>query len=209
MLDTEIVPCQQGSLDWIRARMGCATASEFASILTQGRGGKPSKTRLTYMHKLAGEILTGEPADHFENEHTIRGQALEDEARDWYALRSGVDLSPIGFLRAPLGRGFVGASPDSLAGNRGLLEIKTKLPHLHIAALLAGTVPEDHVAQVQGQLWVSGREWCDFVSYWPKLPPLCTRAMRDEAFISLLEREVGAFVEELAELVESVRRIAA
>lgn len=204
----EFLAMQQGSLDWFRARMGIPTASEFQAIMTKGRGGADSKTRRTYMLKLAGEILTGEPADTFQSEHMLRGQALEDEARDWYALRTDAELERIGFVRAELEHGAAGASPDSLVNDDGLLEVKTKLPHLHIAGLLEGALPDEHKAQIQGQLWLTGRAWCDYLSYWPRLRPLVIRVPRDEAYIAELATQVSVFLAELRDVVARVREAA-
>lgn len=208
MIDVEYHAMQQGSLDWHRIRMGCATASEFGTIIAKGRGENgASKGRQTYMYKLAGELLTDLPAEVFSNEHMLRGQMMEDEARDWYAMQRDVEPQRIGFLRAALGGGYCGASPDSLIGDDGLLEVKTRLPHLQIPVLLAGALPEEHVAQVQGQLWLSGRQWCDYVSYWPKLKPLIVRVPRDDVYITRLATSVELFLAELSELVRAVRAL--
>lgn len=193
--------CPQGSEQWRKARAGIPTASNFATVMASGRGGGESKTRRTYMLKLAGEVLTGEVQEGFKNEHMERGNAMEPEARNLYSLVHDVDLTHVGFMR----RGDIGASPDSLIGVDGLLEIKTKLPHLQIECLLAGKLPPEHIAQVQGQLFISGRLWCDFVSYWPGLPLFVTRVHRDEAAIARIQVECEAFNQELAELVAAIR----
>jgi len=208
MMEVEYHAMQQGSLDWRRIRQGCATASEFSTLMSKGRGENgASKGRATYMYKLAGEIITGESTDSFSNDHMLRGQAMEEEARDYYAMQTDAAVQCIGFIRAPLSGGYVGASPDALVGTAGLLEIKTRLPHLQIPALLAGALPEEHRAQVQGQLWLSGRSWCDYVSYWPKLKPLVVRVGRDDAYIATLAASVEIFLSELAELVRKIREL--
>ena len=102
----------------------------------------------------------------------------------------------VGFIR----NGEAGASPDSLLGANGLLEIKTKLPHLQLEVLLSDAMPTDHRAQVQGQLWIAEREWCDFVSYWPRLPLFVKRIHRDEAYIKTLQEGVAVFLAELHDL---------
>lgn len=202
MSELQIIECMQGSWDWHQARLGIPTASEFQTIMTKGRGGEPSKTRRTYMFKLIGERLTGESAEQFSNVHTDRGHEMEAEARDLYSMLRDVEPRMVGFLK----RGKVGASPDSLIGERGLLEIKTKLPHLHLELLFEGALPKEHKAQCQGQLWVAGREWLDFLSYWPGLPPFLTRVQRDDAYIAELEREVDAFCAELEDAIERIKQ---
>lgn len=193
----QIHDMSQGSPEWFAARKGLPTASQFATILANGRGGAPSKTRQTYLYKLAGEILTGEPMDSFSNVHTERGHAMEPEARQFYAFMQDVEPELVGFIT----NGPKGCSPDSLIGDDGMLEIKTKLPHLMIAAHEHGGFPSEHVAQCQGQLWVAEREWVDLICYWPRMQPLIVRAYRDDVFIKQLSDAVDQFNDELAALV--------
>ena len=196
----EIINCTQGSPEWAQARLGIPTASEFASILTKGRGGAESRTRQTYLYKLAGERLTGEVMENITSAHMERGKLMEEEARSAYSFVTGLDCETVGFLR----RGQAGASPDALIGQDGLLEIKTKLPNLLIEALLKGEFPPEHKAQCQGQLWIAEREWLDLAIYWPGLPIMITRTHRDETFIAELSAAVSQFNEELDRIVTQV-----
>jgi hypothetical protein len=206
MSEVQIFDCEQGSPGWFACRAGIPTASMFATVMAQGRAkGSPSATRRTYMLKLIGERLTGEPQEGFSNAHTERGHLMEPDARNLYAMARDVEPVQVGFMR----RGDAGASPDSLVGEDGLLEIKTKLPHLQLEVLLANELPSEHKAQVQGQLWISGREWLDFVSYWPALPIFITRVHRDEAYIAQLAQAVDEFNAELAQTIEVINRRAA
>jgi hypothetical protein len=195
-----VIECEQGTPEWLLARAGIPTASMFATVLAKGEG----KTRKTYMRKLAGEIITGEPMDSYSNAHMERGKVMEAEARDLYAFQQFVEPVQIGFIRS----GQKGCSPDSLVGDAGMCEVKTKLPHLQIEVLEAGKLPPEHVAQCQGALWVAEREWIDFVSYWPKMPLFVKRAYRDEAYIKALSEAVDVFNDELATMVERVRAFA-
>lgn len=197
----EIITCEQGTEDWFRARAGIPTASEFATVMASGKGGGESKTRRTYMFKLAGEIITGELSDSYSNAHMERGKEMEPKARDLYEFMADVDAEQVGFIR----NGPKGCSPDSLIGSTGMLEIKTKLPALLIDVLLRDEFPADHKAQCQGALWVAEREWIDIAVYWPKLPLFVKRAYRDEPYIANLSRAVSEFNEELHETVERVR----
>lgn len=192
----EIITCEQGTPEWHTCRLGIATSSEFKSILAKGEG----RMRRTYMMKLLGERLTGEPAENYSNGHMDRGKTMEAEARTAYAFLQAEEPEIVGFIR----NGNVGCSPDSLIGASGMLEIKTKLPHLQLEALLAGSLPSEHQAQVQGQLWVAEREFVDFVSYWPKLPLFVKRVYRDEIYIKTLAVEVAKFNDELAALESRV-----
>lgn len=201
MTDLEIIDCDQGSDEWIQARLGIVTASEFASVMAKGRGGDESKTRRTYMLKLAGEILTGEPQERYSNGYMERGHVMEPDARNMYAFMKGVEPELVGFMK----RGRFGASPDSLIQENGLLEIKSKAPHLMLDVLERGVMPSEHIPQVQGQLMVSGRDWCDFVAYWPKLPIFIKRVERDEIYIRNLRQGLDDFIGELDDIVKRYR----
>ncbi len=193
--------CEQGSEEWFALRAGLPTASEFATVMASGRGGAESKTRKTYMLKLAGEVLTGEPMERFGNVHTDRGHEMEPTARDLYAFLADVEPEQVGFIT----NGRKGGSPDSLIGSDGALEIKTKLPHLHLECLLRGEFPPEHKAQCQGILWVAEREWIDIAIYWPKMPLLRFKAYRDEGYIKTLASAVDEFNDELDAIVEKAR----
>jgi hypothetical protein len=195
----EIFNCEQGTPEWFACRMGIPTASEFSTVLAHGRKkGDPSVTRRKYMLTLIGERLTGQPVESYSNHHMERGKALEAEARRMYAFAADVEPQQIGFVRRDEK---VGCSPDSLVNDRGMLEIKTRIPHLQIELLLANEVPPEHEAQLQGQLWVADREWVDFVSYWPGLDLFVKRVYRDEVKIKSIELGVEMFLNEMAEIM--------
>jgi len=195
-----VYDCEQGSEDWFRARMGIPTASEFGTVLAP-RAGSEGKMRRTYLHKLAGEIITGEPMERYGNAHMDRGHEMEAGARSLYAFMSDADPTQIGFLR----NGQKGCSPDSLIGDAGMLEIKTKLPHLLIDCILKDDFPAEHKAQCQGALWVAEREWVDIAVYWPRMPLFVKRAYRDEEYISKLSDAIDAFNADLAAVVDRIK----
>jgi hypothetical protein len=196
----QVIDCVQGSEAWMRARMGRPTASQFAAVLAKGEEGK---SRRTYMLKLAGEILTGEPADWYVSRHMERGRVMEAEARDYYAFAQSVDPQLVGHIV----NGRAGCSPDALIGKRGMLQIKTALPHILIDKLIADEFPPEHKPQCQGELWLAERDWIDLEVYWPSLPPLIKRAYRDEKFIARLASAVAAFTDELGEIVVRIRHL--
>lgn len=193
----QIFDCAQGSAEWFACRAGIPTASMFATVMAKGEG----KVRGKYMRELAGEIITGESAESFTNAHMERGKAMEDEARSTYAFINDIDPVRVGFIR----NGSKGASPDSLIGDNGGLEIKTALPHIQIERLERDRLPPEHAAQVQGNIWIAEREWWDFVSYWPKLPMLKVRVFRDDIYIKQMSGEIDRFNDELAAMVERLR----
>lgn len=198
----EVFNCEQGSPEWFACRMGIPTASEFATVLMQGRKkGEPSATRRRYMLQLVGERLTGQPSEEiFTNRHMERGKRLEPEARRLYCFARDVEPELVGFIR----NGEKGGSPDSLIGTNGMLEIKTRTPHLQIELLLAKEVPSEHRAQLQGNLWIAEREWIDFVSYWPGLEPFIARVYRDEKEIKSIELGVEMFLNEMHEIMNKL-----
>lgn len=197
----EIVDCEQNSPAWYEARLGIPTASEFHSVLAKGEG----KTRRSYLLKLAGEVLTGQPMESYSNAHMERGKEWEAEARELYSFISDEEARQVGFIR----NGKKGCSPDALIGDRGMLEIKTRLAHLQVDLILQDAIPPEHRAQTQGALWVAERDWLDFLSYSPGLHPFVKRTYRDEAYIATLAAEVDRFNEDLAAMVDRVRRFGA
>ncbi len=198
----QIIQCEQSSPEWYLARLGIPTASEFKTVVSVNKDAKDKKTRTEYMRKLAGEILTGDPAESYSNAHMERGKLLEPEARDLYAFMRDVEPEIVGFVK----NHDAGCSPDSLVGKNGGLEIKTALPHIQIDRLQRGELPSEYRAQVQGNIWLCERDWWDFVSYCPKLPPLIVRVPRDDGYIATLSGAVRQFNEELAATVDMIRR---
>jgi hypothetical protein len=200
--DLEIVDCDQNSPEWITARCGIVTASEFSTVMAKGRGGGDSKERRRYLCKLVAERISGQPVQIWSgNAHTERGHEQEPEARNLYAFVRDAEPKQVGFMR----RGPVGCSPDSIVGDDGLLEIKTRLGHLQIELLEAGAMPPEHKAQVQGQLWISGRKWLDFMSYCPGLPPFITRIERDPIYMADMAKAIREFLTELDALEARIR----
>lgn len=198
----EIIDVQQGDEAWFAARAGLATASEFSTVMAKGKDGGASITRRKYLYRLAGEILTGEPApEGYTNDFMARGHEYEDEARRMFAFMRDVDPLRVGFIK----NGRMGCSPDSLIGDDSGLEIKVAIPAVQIERLQRGTLPTEHVAQVQGSMLVSDRRSWSFVSYCPKLPALILDVPRDDAYVSQLVKSIDAFNEELDALVASIR----
>ena len=194
----KILHMEQGSDEWFAARCGIPSASNFSKILANGKGGAPSKTRLSYLRELAGERITGARAENYTNHHMERGKEMEAEARNLYTFATDSPVEQVGFV---LNYG-AGASPDGLVGDDGLLEIKTALPRILIEHLEAATTPPEHVAQIQGQMWVAERQWCDLLIYWPAMPPFQIRVERDDGYIDeTLAPSVAEFIDDLETLV--------
>lgn len=180
----KIIDCEQGTPEWLQYRAGIITMSRAQCLLVNGKSESGlGAEALSYIDELIGERLTGKPVNSFKgNEHTERGHEMEPEAIAMYASMTGRKVDSCGIM---LNHG-VGYSPDGLVGDDGLVEIKSKLPKIMVKVLCNDEVPKEHIAQCQGGLWVSGREWIDFVAYWPGMPLFVKRMYRDEKYIKRL-----------------------
>jgi hypothetical protein len=192
------IDCEQGSEEWVRARLGIPTASRFDQILT-AKTHKPAAARFKYMDELLAEWVLGEPLDQGGSAFMERGTEMETEARDWYAFQSkDGEVVQVGFvLKAFDGDGphpMIGCSPDALVGDDGLLEIKCLGAKAHVAALL-GRVSNEYNLQTQGQIYVTERKWCDRLFYNPVLPNLLTRVEPDGEVQMLLGDALLDFTE--------------
>lgn len=207
----------QGSPEWFKARLGKATASKIADIVARTKSG-PAASRINYLAQLVVERMTGIAPETFSNAAMAWGTEKEPEARAAYAfLHADAPVSEVGFIdhpRIPM----AGASPDGLVGDDGLLEIKCPQTATHIETLTGETVPSRYLTQIHWQMACTGRAWCDFVSFDPRMPDdlqlFVKRVERDEAVIADLEREVEAFLTEVSERVGQLeamreRRLAA
>ena len=186
--------CPQRSDTWFALRLGTPSASNFDKIITPG--GKASTQAEAYMHTLLAEILTGQQGGMESNSWMQRGTELEPEARGFYELTTGHDVAEVGFIT--LDDGSAGCSPDGLIGDPGMLEIKCPAPQTHVGYLLSGELPSGYKPQVQGQMWIAEREWADFLSYSPLMPPVLIRVHRDEAYIKAMASALAKFTETMA-----------
>jgi hypothetical protein len=191
----ETLDIEQRSPEWFAARLGVPTASLFGDIMGQG------KMRRLALTRLAAERLTGEPQATYSNQHMARGREQEEEALDYYAWLHEVELQRVGFIRMQIAGGWVGCSPDALVGADGVVEVKCRLASGIVDAKLMKSLPGEYRAQIQGGLWITGRQWCDAVLYNPEMPLLVVRVERDEQYIDALADEVGRFATELAAAV--------
>lgn len=201
----KIIECLQNSPEWDAARCGVVTCSEFSTVLAKGKGGGESLTRKKYMYKLAGERITGLPEPGYNNADMERGHLLEDDVANWYAFTREVELQQVGFIKSD-DCGGMGYSPDRLIGANGLVEIKTNKPSVLIGLLEKDEFPTDHIAQCQGGLFVTGRDYIDIICFWEGMPKLVKKAVPDRAYHALLRSEITRFNDELCALVEKIKR---
>ena len=196
----------QGSDAWRQMRLGKVTASRIVDATAQTKTGWGA-SRANYMAELIAERLSGVPAEKFTNAAMQWGTENEAAARREYGYRNSVSVEEVPFVPHP--RIIMsGASPDGLVGSDGLVEIKCPNTSTHIDTLLAGKVPGKYVTQMQWQMACTERQWCDFVSYDPRMPDemsfFCKRVERDQLYISQLEEMISAFLGELEEKVSAL-----
>lgn len=195
----KVFNCEQQSEEWFAIKLGKVSASRFSEVLNKKTG------RRTYMLKLLAERLSGETAPSYSNKAMDFGAEYEPRARAYYEALYG-KIEQVGFVEL---NEDVGCSPDGLVGENGLIEIKCPYPSTHLSYIDKNVLPAVYKPQVQGQLWVTGRKWCDFVSYNPKIkarPFWKIRIFRDEDYIKELKICTTMFVIEMKEMIEKLTR---
>ena len=201
---------EQRTDSWFEARLGRATASNFGKVLAKIKTGEAADRR-NYRAQLVIERLTGNRQEGYSNAAMQWGTEQEPFARIAYMADRGMDVQEAGFIQHETL--MAGCSPDGLIGADGLIEIKCPVSATHIETLKTQHMPIEHMAQVQGQMWIAGRDWCDFVSYDPRMPDklqmFVQRIPRDEQYIKALAFEIERFLEEVAAEVTALRKIAA
>lgn len=185
----------QNSPEWEKSRLGIPTASEFCKIVTPAKG-ELSKQHTSYLYLLIAERLKGESLISIDNLEWIqRGNELEPDALRMYSmLNDDIEVKAGGFWTDDKKR--YGASPDFIVGEKGLGEIKCPAPQTHIKYMVEG-ITKEYKCQIQGQLFVTEKEYCDFFSFEPTMPPVTIRIERDEEFITKLENALNEFTEKL------------
>ena len=200
----------QNTPEWHQERCGKATASRIADIIATTKSG-PSASRKNYLAQLVAERLTCAVAESYTNAAMQWGKDTEEQARATYAFLQGVDVLKAPFVPHPELTDS-GASPDGFVGEGGLIEIKCPNTATHIETLLAGKIDAKYITQMQWQMACTGREWCDFVSYDPRMPEHLAiwvkRVLRDSAMIEELEGAVRVFLAEVASTVAALEAYA-
>lgn len=189
--------CEQGSEEWLAARLGIPTATGFENIVTAT--GKKSASYIKYMAELIEESILG-GGDTFKSGFMERGNQLEPQARAAYEFLTGNDVIQVGGVYLNENRDVM-VSPDGLIPSlKKGLEIKCPKMSTHIRYLLEGGVPAEYVIQVQANLWVTGYETWDFVSYCPeyqKQTLYLFTAARDEKLMKAFDEHIPQFVKTL------------
>ena len=191
---------EQGSEEWLKIRLGKVTASGVADVLAKTKSGV-SASRGNYLIKLAIQRVTGVVEESFTNDAMQWGIDNEAQARVAYEVASGNFVDQIAFVDHPMISWF-GASPDGLVNDDGLVEIKCPNSATHWSYIKDDGPPNKYYIQMQAQMACTGRSWCDFVSFDPRMPErsrlYIKRVMREEQYISLMESEIKQFLDEVA-----------
>ena len=200
---------EQGTPEWFAQRLGKVTASRVADVIAKTKTGYGA-SRADLMADLICERLTGQPASTFSNAAMEWGTEQEPHARAAYSARTGELVEEVGFIDHPRIANS-GASPDGLVGDDGLVEFKCPATATHLDTLLVQAVPTKYIAQIQFQMACTGRKWCDFCSYDPRLPEhlrmFVKRVERDDDYIKMLEGEVTVFLAELEEKLSKLQEL--
>ncbi len=208
----------QGGMHWHRERFPCITASRFADVMGKPKAKSATWTQsaLTYAYDLAGARLllhAGLKGKRFDehirkqgSQATDWGHNYEDEARADYEMTKLVTTAKAPFLRI----GSIGGSPDGYTQDGdevGIHEIKCPFTRANHVSYLLNGIPSKYVPQVQGNMWVSGSQWCDFISYYPEMPRkarlMVQRVNRDEEYIKALVERLGQFDKFIDSIVEA------
>lgn len=197
--EREYIDCVQGSEEWHEARLTIVTASNFSKVLSRKSG------RDTYLMRKVAERQRGRYVEGYQNKAMENGVENEEHARKYYEDKNEVEVALIGFVKM----GDLGCSPDGLVGDDGTIEIKCSEGPSHYRIILKKKMPTTHIPQVQGNLWITDRKWCDFISYdpWGKYNPFyCIRVLRDDDYINnILKPACDKFVQELNDIDQIIR----
>ena len=199
----QILNLEQGSDEWFSARLGVPTASRFKDIVTPAKGDKSTSYK-GYMYELIAERLTKDRENFFKSEWMERGNEIEPLARASYEFMHEVEVQQVGMIFND--EMTIGISPDGLIGDAGGLEIKCPKPSTVVKYMLDGGLPLEYKPQVMGSLWISGREWWDFLAFHPSMDFYQIRVYRDEEYIKKMNQHITDFVDELQNNYEKLRK---
>jgi putative phage-type endonuclease len=206
MKPRRIPDMEQGSAEWFAARCGKVTASRVADLAAKTKTGY-SASRAAYMSELLVERITGAPVDKYVTPAMAWGTAQEKVAREVYEGLHGNLVETIGFVPHPAILNS-GASPDGLIGEEGLIEIKCPTTITHLETVMSGEIPDKYIPQIMWQMACTGRKWCDFISFDPRVPPKLAMFIkhieRNDQRIAELETEVIKFLKELDDKITAL-----
>lgn len=182
----------QNSLEWLTARAGIPTASEWDALVSPKFEIRTGEMPKTYLARKVAEAWIGGPLPGWNSIDMDLGKILEDEAKPFYTLTYGHEIQNVGFITSDDGQ--IGCSPDGLIGEDGGIEIKCPEAHTHVRYLLSGELPKEYAAQVHGSMYVTGRAWWRFMSYRRRFPPFMLQINRDEEIMGIMGEALDEFL---------------
>lgn len=192
---------EQGTEAWLKLRLGIPTTSNFSKIITPT--GKKSTSYKDYLDDLLAQIIFGRYQDAHKSDAMMRGNELEPMAVECYASITSTKPKEVGFITTKDGR--IGCSPDRLIGDYGLLEVKCPLEKQHSKNLRTGVIDSKYYPQVQGQIAMTGRKWCDWMSFHPEAPPSIVRVERDDEYIEKMLSYINSALDEQDDMISVLR----
>jgi putative phage-type endonuclease len=198
---------QQQTPEWLHMRCGIVTASRMSDVMATRKDKKEAAPRYNYKKELVYENITGLTWDTYVSPAMDWGTENEPLARAAYEHEHDVEIGDGGFfLHDEISK--FGASPDGLLGDDGLIEIKCPTSGTHLETLLSGEIPEDYIWQMTAELDCTNRQWCDYVSFDPRMPKHLRkfekRFLRDEARIKEMRDGVCTFLLEVIEMLKKL-----
>lgn len=201
----KIIPVEQNSLDWLMARSGIPTCSEFDNLLTPKFEIRKGQTPETYLARKVAEAWIGGPLPGFMTIDMELGKIREEEAIPWYEFEMTEKVERVGLVTTDDGR--IGCSPDGLIGDDGGIEVKCPEAHTQVRYLLEGGVPDQYLAQVHGAMFVTGRKWWRFLSYRRGFPPVMVLVERDEKIQATIGEALSGFLAKFHAAINKLEQI--
>jgi predicted phage-related endonuclease len=196
---------EQGTPEWHDLRRGVLTSTAIRTLITPtGKLADNDKTR-AHVYEVAAQRITGRTEDSYLSFDMMRGHTEEILARDLYG-HAYEPVTQCGFITNDSLGFTVGYSPDGLVGDDGIIEIKSAKSKIQVQRITDGSIPTEHIAQVQTGLWVTGRKWCDFISYSNGMAMMVVRVNADPAYHALIEHAAHAFEAKVAEVIAAYER---
>lgn len=196
---------EQGTDEWHELRRGVLTSTAIKTLITTtGKLANNDKTR-AHVYEVAAQRINGRTEESYSSFDMMRGHVEEILARDLYS-KHYAPVTECGFVTEDKLGFIVGYSPDGLVGEDGLIEIKSAKAKIQVQRIVDGAIPSEHYAQVQTGLWVTGRKWCDFISYSNGMKMQVVRVEVDEAYHELIEQAAQEFENKVAEVIEAYNK---
>ena len=194
----------QGSDEWLAARCGILTASEMCRIITPTLKVARNEKASAHLYELLAQRITGYVEPQYVSDDMLRGQQDEIEARAFYA-RHYAPVEEVGFITNDQWGFTIGYSPDGLVGDDGLIEVKSRRQKFQAETIISGCIPDEYRVQIQTGLLVTGRAWCDFISYCGGMPMVTIRAEADEEIQAAIVKAATLFEETMADRLADYR----